>query len=168
MIRRLALAFLAAITAIAAPASAQSLIAGQFDAAIPTLESVAGYKPGEQITRPEMVEQYLATLAAAAPDRMRVVRYATSWEGRPLSYAIVTSAANMARLDAIRADMRTLAAGATPAQAQAIIGRSVPVTWLSYGVHGDEISSSDAALVVAYHLLAAQGDDAVTRSSPTA
>jgi hypothetical protein len=37
----------------------------------------------------------------------------------------------------------------------------VPVTWLSYGVHGDEISSSDAALALAYHLLAAQGDPRV-------
>ena len=35
-----------------------------------------------------------------------------------------------------------------------------------HGVHGNEISSADAALVEAYHLLAAQGDadvDAVLR-----
>ena len=42
------------------------------------------------------------------------------------------------------------------------------VTWLSHGVHGNEISSSDAALFEAYHLLASQGDadvDAVMRES---
>ena len=31
------------------------------------------------------------------------------------------------------------------------------VVWLIHGVHGNEISSSDAALAEAYHLLAARG-----------
>ena len=30
------------------------------------------------------------------------------------------------------------------------------VVWLGYGVHGNEISSPDAALLTAYHLLAAR------------
>ena len=32
------------------------------------------------------------------------------------------------------------------------------VVWLGYGVHGNEISSPDAALLTAYHLLAARND----------
>ena len=42
------------------------------------------------------------------------------------------------------------------------------VVWLVHGVHGNEISSSDAALLEAYHLLAARGDagvDAVLRDA---
>ena len=35
------------------------------------------------------------------------------------------------------------------------------VVWLVHGVHGNEISSSDAALLEAYHLLAARGDAGV-------
>ena len=35
------------------------------------------------------------------------------------------------------------------------------VVWLVHGVHGNEISSSDAALQEAYHLLASQGDAGV-------
>ena len=35
------------------------------------------------------------------------------------------------------------------------------IVWLSYGVHGNEISSPDAALLTAYHLLAARGDKMV-------
>ena len=31
------------------------------------------------------------------------------------------------------------------------------VVWLVHGVHGNEISSTDAGLQTAYHLLAAQG-----------
>ncbi|MFB0610995.1 M14 family metallopeptidase [Aurantiacibacter poecillastricola] len=145
----------AAMSAIAAPAHAQSLFEGTFDPAIPTLEEVAGHATGEQITRPDMVIRYMEALAEAAPERMRIVQYATSWEGRPLVYAILSSPQNMARIEAIQADMQRIADGGAPG------ADSVPVTWLSYGVHGNEISSSDAALALAYHLLASQGDELV-------
>src|SRR6185437_4476986 len=40
--------------------------------------------------------------------------------------------------------------------------QSLPaLIWLAYGVHGDEISSSDAAMLTAYHLLAAKNDRTV-------
>jgi len=152
---RFVLGLCAAMSMMAAPASAQSFYEGNFDPAIPTLEEVAGHASGEHITRPEVLLGYLEALAAAAPDRVRIVEYAQSWEGRPLVYAIISSADNMARIDAIQADMQRIARGGAPG------ADSVPVTWLSYGVHGDEISSSDAALVTAYHLLAAQGDPTV-------
>ena len=145
----------AAALMFAAPASAQSFLEGTFDADIPTLEQVAGHPPGEQITRPDVVIDYMEELAQAAPDRMRLVQYATSWEGRPLVYAVISSRENMARIDAIQADMQRIANGGAPGP------DSLPVTWLSYGVHGNEISSSDAALALAYHLLAAQGDELV-------
>ncbi len=154
MIRHL-LGFLAAVTVLAAPAAAQSFLQGEFDPAIPTLEEVAGHRSGEQITRPAMVIEYMETLAQAAPERMRLVQYATSWEGRPLVYAVISSEANMARIDAIQADIQRIANGGAPA------ADSVPVTWLSYGVHGNEISSSDAALALAYHFVAARGDQLV-------
>ncbi|MGB3167669.1 MAG: M14 family metallopeptidase [Alteraurantiacibacter sp.] len=159
---RLLLASLFATLACATPANAQSFLQGDFDPAIPTLEQTAGHASGEQITRPDAILRYMEALEAAAPDRMRIVEYATSWEGRPLVYAIVSSRENMARIDAIRADMQRIANGGAPGP------DSVPVTWLSYGVHGDEISSSDAALVLAYHLLASEGDalvDQIMRDS---
>ncbi|WAT17926.1 M14 family metallopeptidase [Aurantiacibacter sp. MUD11] len=152
---RLLTGLFAAMLTIATPATAQSMLDGNFDPAIPTLEEVAGHRSGEQITRPDVVIDYMQALAAAAPARMRLVEYARSWEGRPLVYAILTSEANMARIDDIQADMQRIAAGGAPA------ADSLPVTWLTYGVHGNEISSSDAALVLAYHLLAAQGDELV-------
>lgn len=145
----------AAILALATSAQAQSFLDGDFDPAIPTLEEVAGHASGEQISRPEQVIAYMQALAEAAPERVRLVEYAQSWEGRPLVYAVITSETNMARIEAVQADMQRIAAGGAPAP------DSLPVTWLSYGVHGDEISSSDAALALAYHLLAAQGDELV-------
>ncbi|QIQ88313.1 MAG: carboxypeptidase [Erythrobacter sp.] len=135
-----------------APVHAQSFLEGDFDPAIPTLADTVGHAPGERITSPDEAMRYLKTLAEAAPDRIRLVEYARSWEGRPLVYAILTAPDNMARLDAIRADLQTIAAG-RPGN-----GAAIPVTWLAYSVHGNEISSTDAALMTAYHLLAATDD----------
>jgi hypothetical protein len=147
------LVVLAALAGAALPASAQSFIEGQFDPAIPTLTATVGHAPGTRITSSDQTYAYIKALAEAAPDRVRLVQYATSWEGRPLYYLVMSAPQNMARLDAIRADMANIAAG-RPGN-----GTAMPVTWLAYGVHGNEISSTDAALMTAYHLLAAQGDD---------
>lgn len=144
---------LAAIAGTAVPARAQSFIEGSFDPAIPTLSTIVGHAPGTRITSPDQTYAYLKAIAEAAPDRARLVQYAVSWEGRPLYYLVLSAPANMARLDAIRTDMANIAAG------RAGNGAALPVTWLAYGVHGNEISSTDAALMTAYHLLASQGDE---------
>src|SRR5262245_19754436 len=81
----------------------------RYDAAIPTLKSVVGHQSGEEISSPEQILAYLKALAAAAPDRTRLVQYATSWEGRPLHALAVGSPERMARLDATKADLRRLA-----------------------------------------------------------
>lgn len=144
---------LAALTGGALPTWAQSFTEGSFDSAIPTLTATVGHAPGSRITSPDQTYAYLKALAEAAPDRAQLVQYAVSWEGRPLYYLVLSAPANMARIDAIRADMANIAAG------RAGNGSALPVTWLAYGVHGNEISSTDAALMTAYHLLAAQGDE---------
>lgn len=126
-----------------------------YDPAIPTLEAVIGHRPGDAITTPDEVGRYLDALAKAAPDRARLVKYATSWEGRPLHYLIVGSKERMARLDEVKRGMQVLASGAP--EADRLIAELPVVVWLLHGVHGNEISSSDAALAEAYHLLAARG-----------
>jgi hypothetical protein len=126
-----------------------------YDPAVPTLKSVIGHEPGESITTPDEITRYLEALARAAPDRTRLVRYATSWEGRPLHYLIVGSRERIGRLDDIRRGLQALASGA--ADAERLIPELPAVVWLLHGVHGNEISSADAALAEAYHLLAARG-----------
>jgi hypothetical protein len=151
------LAALLSLAAVSGPALAQSYLEAEFDPSIPTLTQVVGHAPGERITSPEETVRYLEALVAAAPDRARMVQYATSWEGRPLHYLLITSPENMARIDAIQADLATIAAG------RAGNGSAIPVTWLAYSVHGNEISSTDAAMMTAYHLLAARNDPRAQR-----
>jgi hypothetical protein len=131
-----------------------------YDPAIPTVEDVLGYPSGERITWHRDAIAYFEALQAAAPDRISVRRYAKSWEGRDLIYVVLTSAANMARIDEVQAGMQRLAdpRQTTRAEAEDLIANQPAVTWLSYGVHGNEISSTDASMLTAYHLLASRGD----------
>lgn len=97
--------------AVPAPPRAQSFAEGRFDPAIPTLTATAGHAPGTRITTPDQTYAYLKALADAAPERARLVQYAVSWEGRPLYYLALSALQNIARLDTIRADIATIAAG---------------------------------------------------------
>lgn len=138
------------------PAGFEFWQGARYDPAIPTLEGVLGHKNGERITRPEDAVRYLGALRRAAPTRMRLYEYARSWENRPLVYAVIGSEAAIARLDEIK---RNIARVADPAAALGDALSVLPATvFLSYSVHGNEISGTDAALLTAYHLLAALGD----------
>jgi Zinc carboxypeptidase len=156
-----ALALLLAGNAIADTAGSEELWPGaQHDPAIPTLAATLGHAPGDEITSPDGITVYLNALHRAAPERTRLLEYARSWEGRPLHVLVIGSAERIANLDAVKADLRRLAdpRQLAAADAESLIGRLPVVTWLMHAVHGNEISSSDAALATAYHLLASRND----------
>ena len=95
-----------------------------------------------------------ASGCSSTPAAGRTVRCACWSSGRRAGSPLwIRSRADLRRL----ADPRALQAAEV---AQLIKGLPV-VVWLMHAVHGNEISSSDAALAEAYHLLAAQGDPAV-------
>ena len=130
-----------------------------YDAATPTLEDVVGHDFGDELSTHHQIVQYLRALHVAAPDRTRLIEYAMSWEGRPLYVLVIASPERMARLESIQTDLRRLARA--DADADALASTLPVVSWFAHSVHGDELSSSDAALAEAYHLLAARGDDGV-------
>ncbi len=136
-----------------------------YDPAAPAPAAVLGHAPGERITPPRDAVRYLRALAEARPDRVRVVEFARSWEGRPLVVAIVSGERNIARLDEIR---RAVSLVADPRTADRLREareriRDLPATvWLTNAVHGNEISSTDAALAAAYYLAA--GEDPRARA----
>ncbi len=133
----------------------------RYDASIPTLQDVVGHRVGERITRPEDAVRYLGALRRAAPTRMRLFEYARSWENRPLLYAVIGSEAAIARLDEIRKDIARVSDPSTPLGDA--LSKLPATVFLSYSVHGNEISGTDAALQTAYHLLAARGDATVDK-----
>ena len=134
-----------------------------YDPAIPTAKSVLGYDIGDRVSWHANIVRYMKALEAAAPARMKVFEYGKTWEGRPLIYAAIGSRENIRRLSDIKAAMHRLydPRRTTEAEARKIIADLPAVIWLGYGVHGNEISSPDAALQTAYHLLAARNDKLV-------
>jgi len=161
MSRRLGLPFLLAILAwpLAAESKFEFWPGASYDPRIPTYGKVLGYQPGERITWHAGLMKYLEALAGATR-QVKIFEYAKSWEGRKLVYAAVGSEANIKRLEEIRAGMQKLAdPRRTPeAEARKLMATLPAVIWLAYGVHGNEISSPEAALLTAYHLLAARKD----------
>ena len=161
--RTLVLAVCAALAGFGLAVAQTSPFQTRYDPDIPDAEATFGYAFGAEITPPEAAVDYLYTLAEAAPERIRVFEYARSWEGRPLVYAVIARPEIMARLDEVQADLQQLAnpVGLSAEAVNGIIADLPAVVWLSYGVHGDEISSTDAGIRTAYHLLAAQDDPVV-------
>ena len=134
-----------------------------YDPAVPTAQKVLGYDFGERIASPADIVKYFHALAAAEPARIKIFEYGKTWEGRELIYALIGSEANLKRLAEIRAGMQKLhdPRKTSPAEAQKLIENLPSILWLAYGVHGNEISSPDAAMVTAYQLVAARNDKTV-------
>ena len=134
-----------------------------YDPGVPTVEGVIGHQSGERITWYRDAVRYFESLETALPRQVSVHRYAETWEGRELIYVVISSEGNMRRIDEIKAGMQKLRnpTQTDPAEAASLIDSLPAVTWLSYGVHGNEISSTDAAMLTAYHLLASRGDERV-------
>ena len=129
---------------------------GPVDSSIPTPESVIGHPVGDRAVRYDVLVRYIHTLADASP-RVTVGSYSQSHEGRTLYYLTITSEANHARLEAIKIDNAKLADPRTlssPDEAKRIVDHLPGIAWLAYAIHGDELSSTDAAIQVAYQLAA--------------
>ncbi|HHL32494.1 MAG TPA: peptidase M14, partial [Oceanospirillales bacterium] len=136
----------------------------QYDDVIPTYSQVLGYEIGERISSYGEMLRYFEALAAAAPKRLKIHEYARSWENRKLIYISIGSEKNLSALDVFTQHMSQLSDPRVTdsATAKNLIETMPASVWLSYGVHGNEISSTDAAMMTAYHLLAAL-DDPITK-----
>ncbi len=138
------------VAALAAPAAAQENAAV---AAPPSPKDVLGYDIGERFTPPADLVRYMDALASAVPRRVSVRRYGVTAEGRPLLQVAIANEANLSRLDEVLAAHRRLIQPDLPEAAGAQIAATVPaVVYLSYGVHGNESSSSEAAMWTAWDL----------------
>lgn len=136
----------------------------EYRSATPTVEQVLGYPMGSRISSPEAIYDYFQALAERHPEQVRIITYGETWEQRPLYYVAISSATNISQLAEYRAGMQALAnPQATDSdEAERLLAELPSSIWLSYGVHGNEISSPEAAMLTAWHLLAANDD--ATRS----
>ena len=121
---------------------------------IPTPEEFVGYPIGSFHTRHDQIVSYMKELARVS-DRATYQEIGRTYERRPMPVLTVTTPENHASLEEIR--RRHLAASEPDGDVAA--AADVPViVHLGYGVHGNETSSSEAALLTAYWLVAGTGE----------
>ncbi|PHN03716.1 peptidase M14 [Flavilitoribacter nigricans DSM 23189 = NBRC 102662] len=131
-----------------------------YDASIPTPESFLGYELGDQFTLYANAVAYFRALAAAS-DRIAINQYGATYEGKPLINLVVTAPANHDRMDAILEDHYKLmdTDGMSTSQVDDMVEEMPVFTSFSYNIHGNEASSTEAAMQVAYRLAAGQDQE---------
>ncbi|MES1198095.1 MAG: M14 metallopeptidase family protein [Chitinophagaceae bacterium] len=111
-----------------------------------------GYKIGSRYTPHWKIVNYFQSIATAAPAMMKLQQYGETNEGRPLMLAFISSPDNIQRLETIRKNNLGLAN--IPNDKNASTEENAPaIVWLSYNVHGNETSSSEAAMLTLYALV---------------
>jgi hypothetical protein len=122
----------------------------QFDATIPSPEVFLGYVMGTHHTRHDRIVAYFQELARLS-DRATYHEIGQTYEHRAMPVLTITAPSNHARLEEIR---QQHLAGTQPGAAALHPRDRKVIVHLGYGVHGNETSSSEAALLTAYWLVA--------------
>lgn len=127
------------------------LVSASFAQNVPSPETYLGYKVGTRYTRHHKIVEYFNAVAKARPDMVKLEQYGLTNEGRELMLAFVGTPENMQRLEAIRLNNMRLA-GLSRDKASPVLENAPAIVWLSYNVHGNEPSSSEAALLMIHAL----------------
>jgi hypothetical protein len=100
------------------------------------------------------LQQYWHKLDAQS-DRMKVVEIGKTAEGRPQLMSIISSPANMAKLDHYREISRKLATaeGLTDAEARALAKEGKSVVWIDGGLHATEVLGAAQLMETVYQLV---------------
>ena len=106
-----------------------------------------GYEIGTQFSRHADVVDYFEHVSENS-SMVTYHSYGKTNERRPLTYAIISSPENMANIEQIRRDnLKNIGLENGSANPK------IAIVWLSYNVHGDEASSTEASMSTLYKLI---------------
>jgi hypothetical protein len=127
-----------------------------YNARVPRPDSLLGHAIGTRHTMYHEQQGVIDRLIAAAPDRVRTEVIGTTAEGKVMRLLIISAPENIARLDAIRADLDKLAdpRATSSTEARAIAARTPAVVLLTHSIHGNEPAGFESAMMTAFQLLA--------------
>ena len=106
-----------------------------------------GYPLGSQFSRHHEVVDYFKYLAENSQS-LTLEKYGKTNERRTLQVAFISSKSNLENIESIRKQHLT---NANLANTSSLKDKAI--VWLSYNVHGNEASSSEASMLTAYKLL---------------
>jgi hypothetical protein len=114
-------------------------------------EQFLGYKIGSRYTPHWKVVSYFQHVATNAAKNVKLQQYGLTNEGRPLMVAFISTDENMSNLENIRVNNLRLA---NLSKDKMAANENAPaIVWLSYNVHGNETSSSEASMLTIYALV---------------
>ena len=106
-----------------------------------------GYEIGTQFSRHSQVVDYFDHIASEMNKNVSLINYGKTYERRPLFYAVISSEKNMSEIENIRLNNLS----ALDSNGEKINNKAI--VWLSYSVHGNESSSTEASMQTVYELL---------------
>jgi hypothetical protein len=113
-----------------------------------------GYELGTQFSRHHQVIDYFKYVEAQLPGQVKMERYGQTYERRPLYVTYISSEENMRQLESIRQNNLKSTGilqgdSGTP---------DIAIVWLSYNVHGNEASATEASMSTLYKLITQNKD----------
>ena len=135
------------------------LLQGQYLDSITRPQEHLGFEVGQKTATPEQINS-LVKLWAGQSDRVKLVEYARTYEGRPLHYLVLSSADNIKNLDSIKDNISRLSqpVGLSDKALKDLVSTTPATAWMAYSIHGNESSGADSALALIYHLIASKDD----------
>ena len=128
---------------------------------VPTPEEHFGFRPGEDYKLADFtqIRSYFEKLDAAS-DRLKLMRFGTSSDGRPMLVAIISDAENLAELDRYREISRRMALGqATPEEEQRLAREGKAVVWIDAGLHASEVAPAQHSAELAYRMVTGETEE---------
>jgi Zinc carboxypeptidase len=120
-------------------------------AQIKSPEEFLGYKIGSRFTPHWKIVSYFQYIMQSVPSMVKLRQYGETNEHRPLYLAFISSQENIVNLENIRMNNLRLA---NLAKDKMMPSEEGPViVWLSYNVHGNEASSSEASMLTLFALV---------------
>ena len=110
-----------------------------------------GYELGKQFTRHHRVVDYF-TYVSTQLDNVLLEKYGETNERRPLYVSYISSKKNIENIEQIRHN-NLGQTGLKPASIN-----DIAIVWLSYNVHGNEASSTEASMQTLYELVTTKKD----------
>ena len=128
-----------------------------YNPAIPKPKEVIYHEPGEWHVTHDRLVNYMKAIANAAPDRVKLEIMGLTYESRPQVLLIITSKKNHGNLEQIRQQHVQLN---DASKSGSVSIEDMPiVVYIGHSIHGNESSGSNASLLSAYYLAAAQGKE---------
>ena len=131
------------------------ILVGNYSDDIDKPDNFLDFGYGERVANPKQITDAINAWSLQS-DKIKVVEYAKSHEGRPLMAVFISSSDNINNLSEIQSNISLLtdARNLNDRKAMEIIDNLPAIAWMAYSIHGNETSGADAALGIIYHLIA--------------